>query len=360
MQTIFESTNSSLLTLVDILRWRALHEPLREAYTFLLDSETKQAQMTYADLDMQARRIATLLKARLEPGDRVLLLYPPGLSYVAAIFGCFYAGVVAVPAYPPRLNQSLARLQTIFQDARASAALTTATILSSLRRKFASNPLMQDLQWIETDTVAQEVASSYRGSHIDPCALALLQYTSGSTSTPKGVMLTHENLMQNAALLQEGMKLSCETRGLFWLPPYHDMGLMGGILQGLYTGYSTILMAPTAFLQRPLRWLQAISSFHITLSGGPNFAYDLCVKYATKDAIRSLDLSSWAVAFTAAEPIRAETLSRFAQTFADSGFRPHMFYPGYGLAEATLFVSGGHREELPKIRTFDGEALETG
>jgi acyl-CoA synthetase (AMP-forming)/AMP-acid ligase II/acyl carrier protein len=360
MHTVFDETNPEQLTLVDILRWRAQHEPLREAYTFLLDGEAKQVQMTYADLDLQARRIATLLQGRVTVGERVLLLYPPGLEYVAAIFGCFYAGVVAVPAYPPRPNQHLQRIQTIVQDAKATAALTTATILTSLRRTSASETLMQDLQWIATDTSNQQQGASHREVTVSPQALALLQYTSGSTGSPKGVMLTHENLMHNAALIQEGMSLSSEDRGMVWLPPYHDMGLMAGILQALYTGYSMFLMAPATFLQQPLRWLQAISSFHITGSGGPNFAYDLCVKKATQEAIKGLDLSSWTLAFTGAEPVRAETLARFAETFAPCGFCPQAFYPCYGLAESTLFVAGGQRERRPSIRTFERQALESG
>src|SRR5947199_748917 len=173
-------------------------------------------------------------------------------------------------------------------------------------------------------------------------------------------MLTHANLIQNAALLQEGMSLTTETRSLFWLPPYHDMGLMGGILQGLYTGYPAILMAPATFLQQPLRWLQAISAFRATVSGGPNFAYDLCVKKATASTLKALNLRSWTVAFNGAEPVRAETLQRFAQTFAPCGFRPEMFYPCYGMAETTLFVSGGQASKEPRIRAFDMQALETG
>src|SRR5437763_2669343 len=206
MHLVLDETNPLQLTLADTLRWRAQHEPRREAYTFLLDGEIRQVQMTYADLDREARRVAALLQDRIAPGDRVLLLYQPGLEYIAAVFGCFYAGVVAVPAYPPRLNQSLMRIQTIFRDARAAAALTTSTILSSLRRKFASDSLMQDLHWIETDTMTQEVAEGallsqapspqvpvYRESRIGPETLALLQYTSGSTGSPKGVMLTYNN-----------------------------------------------------------------------------------------------------------------------------------------------------------------------
>src|SRR5437667_3187293 len=193
MSTVFDHTNTKPSTLADILRWRAQHEPHREAYTFLLDGEAKQVQMTYADLDQEARRIAALLQNHLVPGERALLLYPPGLEYVAAIFGCFYAGVVAVPAYPPRLNQNLMRIQTILQDAEATAVLTTSTSLSSVRRTKAldlwgkSNPwgkpkgYGQDLQWIATDTVDPQVVASYRELHVDLESLALLQYTSGST-----------------------------------------------------------------------------------------------------------------------------------------------------------------------------------
>ena len=366
MHPVFAETNPERLTLVDILHWRAQHSPQIEAYTFLLDGRTKQVQMTYADLDRQARCIAALLQDRVTPGERVLLLYPPGLEYIAAIFGCWLAGVVAVPAYPPRQNQSLLRIQTILQDAEVTAALTTSTILSSLHRTFGGDPwgkpegYMQDLQWIATDTMGPQGGTSYRVSPVDPEALALLQYTSGSTSSPKGVMLTHTHLVQNAALIQEGMSLTSEDRGLFWLPPYHDMGLMGGILQALYTGFPTTLMAPAAFLQQPLRWLQALSSWQATVSGAPNFAYDLCVKKATDDSIRDLHLSNWAVAFTGAEPIRAETLSRFTQTFAPCGFRFEAFYPCYGLAETTLFVSGSQRLTEPRIRAFEREALAVG
>src|SRR5215472_10446358 len=267
MHTVFDETNLERLTLVDILRRRAQDKPEREAYTFLLDGETKQAQMTYAELDHQARCIAAQLQDRMVVGERVLLLYPPGLEYVAAIFGCFYAGVVAVPAYPPRLNQSLLRIQTILQDAAATAALTTSTILLSLRRAFASETLLQDLQWIATDTMDPQAVAPSLQPHVGPEALALLQYTSGSTSSPKGVMVTHTNLVQNAALIQEGMSLTSDDRGMVWLPPYHDMGLMAGILQAVYTGYSMVLMAPATFLQQPLRWLQALSSFRITASG---------------------------------------------------------------------------------------------
>ena len=366
MHPVFDETKPERLTLVDMLRWRAQREPQIEAYTFLLDGETKQVQMTYADLDLEARRIAALLQDRIAPRERVLLLYPPGLEYITAIFGCFYAGVVAVPAYPPRLNQNLERIQTILQDAEVTAALTTSTILSSLQRTKALDPwgkpkgYMQDLQWIATDTLDAQGGASYRELPVDPEALALLQYTSGSTSSPKGVMLTHTHLVQNAALIQDGMSLTSEDRGMVWLPPYHDMGLMAGILQALYTGYSMVLMAPVTFLQQPLRWLQALSSLRITASGGPNFAYDLCIKKATPETIKTLDLSSWTLAFTGAEPVRAETLARFAETFAPCGFRPEAFYPCYGLAETTLFVAGGQRPESPKMQAFDSKVLETG
>jgi acyl-CoA synthetase (AMP-forming)/AMP-acid ligase II len=363
MQTVFDETNPEQLTLVDILRWRAQHQPQREAYTFLLDGETKKVQITYAELDLQARRIAALLQDHTAPGERALLLYPSGLEYVAAVFGCFYAGVVAVPAYPPRLDQSLTRVQTILQDTQAMTVLTTSAIFSSLHHTFASDPWdnVQDLRWIETDTI-DTVGAQDRDKPLPlrPEMLALLQYTSGSTGSPKGVMFTHDHLMQSAALTQAAATLTPQDRAVFWTPPYHNLGLVGSILQALYTGFPTTLMAPETFLQQPLRWLQVLSSWQATVSGAPNFAYDLCVKKATQDDIKTLNLSHWAIAFVSGEPVRAETLERFAATFAPCGFRPEALYPCYGMTEATLLVSASRRLIKSRVRTFEREALEAG
>ncbi|HTI15983.1 MAG TPA: non-ribosomal peptide synthase/polyketide synthase [Dictyobacter sp.] len=360
---IIQGPGNTWTTFVDILRWRATNQPDQRAYTFLTDGETTEISFTYAELDAQARHIAALLQEQVTSGSRALLLYQPGLEYVAAIFGCWYAGVIAIPAYPPRMNGNLGRIETIIQDAQASIALTTTNIHTSLHRKFSAEPLLQDLGWIETDNTIDTTAE-YQELQAEENALALLQYTSGSTGTPKGVMLTHRNLMQNAALIQTGMELYTRADVIgSWLPPYHDMGLMGGILESMYIGSSSILMSPAAFLQRPLRWLQMISRYRVHGSGAPNFAFDLCVqsmRKATPEQLADLDLSSWRLAFSGSEPVRLETFERFYQTFAPYGLRKEALYPCYGLAEATLFVSGGEKTISPPVQYFDPAKLEVG
>ena len=345
-------------TFVEVLRWRALYHPDHVASTFLLDGETRQERYTYAELDARARQIATLLQAHLAPGDRALLLYPPGLEYIAALFGCWYAGIVAVPAYPPRLNQNLTRIERMIQDADAQVALTTSAMLSSLQRKFADDPLVHGLHWLVPERESLELTARWKEYLPTTETVALLQYTSGSTGTPKGVIITHDNLIQNAILIQRGMSLKEHMVCVSWLPAYHDMGLMGLTLEPLYLGGTSVLMAPASFLLKPLRWLQAITSFRAFGSGAPNFAFDLCVEKATPEALATLDLSTWEMAFVGSEPIRAETLDRFAQTFAPCGLRPEALYPCYGMAEATLFVTGGFKQEPAIVRHFARQTLE--
>jgi amino acid adenylation domain-containing protein len=290
----------------------------------------------------------------------VLLLYPPGLEYVAALFGCFYAGAVAVPVYPPRLNRHLLRLQSILTDAQASVALTDIRSLGRLETLFNQLPELRSVQWIATDALAYELESEWQEQELDVDSLALLQYTSGSTGVPRGVMLSHQNLTHNSGLLARAFEYTAESLCVSWLPLYHDMGLIGGVLQPLYGGFPCVLMSPASFLQRPARWLKAISHYRATLSGGPNFAYDLCVRRVSSEQRLGLNLSSWSVAFNGAEPIRQETLQRFAQTFEPCGFRPQAFYPCYGLAEATLIVSGGPKTVGPVVKTVDAGLLESG
>ncbi len=345
-------------TFTEVLRWRAEHQPTRHAYTLLLDGEATELGMTYADVDRQARAIAALLQAHAAPGERAILLYPPGLDYVVAFFGCLYAGIIAVPAYPPQRNRATPRLHAILNDAQATIALTTESILSSLEQRFAHAPDLAALQWLATDQIAEELANDWRVPDIHTDTLAFLQYTSGSTATPKGVMLTHGNLLHNSQLIQRALKNSPDSQGVSWLPPYHDMGLIGGILQPLYTGFPAMLMSPIAFLQRPFRWLHAVSRYQAHVSGGPDFAYELCVRKITPEQRAELDLSRWEVAFTGAEPIRPASLERFTAAFAPCGFRREAFYPCYGLAEATLMVSGGCVARPPITAAFDAAALE--
>ncbi|ASS75463.1 hypothetical protein CIG75_11070 [Tumebacillus algifaecis] len=350
-------TSTIFHTLVELLRWRAVEQPEQLAYTFLLE-DGSEVSYTYQELDQKARALGAVLQGVGATGERALLLYQPGFEYLVAFFGCLYGGVQAVPAYPPRQNGNLDRLQAVVSDAEAKFALTTSGILPGIEQRFADTPGLQKIQWIVTDTLSQQLSSTWVEPVIGTESLAFLQYTSGSTSAPKGVMLSHGNLLHNLALMQERFGITKQTEGVIWLPPYHDMGLIGGILQPLYGGYHMSLMAPVSFITKPVRWLEAISRKGATLGGGPNFAYDLCVQKVTPEQRDALDLSKWENAFTGAEPVRPETLAKFADYFAPAGFRKEAFYPCYGLAEATLFVTGGVRQERPIVRDYDGEGLE--
>lgn len=345
-------------TLIDLLLHRAEYQPERLAYSFLLDGESEEISVTYAQLDRRARAIGAWLQTKEASGERVLLLYPPGLDYIAAFFGCLYAGSTAVPAYPPRLNRPVPRIQAIVADAKPKVTLTTTAILSNIEKRFEHTPDLKALNWLNTDEIPPDLDLAWQFPEVSPDTLAFLQYTSGSTSQPKGVMLSHANLMHNLKVIRHGFQIRDQGRGVFWLPSYHDMGLIGGVLEPMYVAGPSQLMSPVSFLQRPFRWLQAITRFKGTISGAPNFAYDLCVEKITKDQIKTLDLSSWRLAFCGAEPVRPETLDRFAETFEPCGFRKQAFYPCYGLAEGTLLVSGGEGPGEPLTFSLKRSALE--
>ena len=328
-------------SLVELLRFRAAAQPADCAYTFLEDGERPGASVTYAELERRARAIAACLQSRMRPGSRVLLLYPPGLDFVGAFFACLFANVVAVPAFPPGGGRSvsrsgserLARLAAICADAEPSAVLTT----SETARRLSWAP---DLEVIASDDIVDSGAA-WRDPGVGRRTIAFLQYTSGSTAIPKGVMVSHGNLLHNLAYTFHLAETDASTVSVSWLPVVHDMGLIEGILQPLYSGCPAYLMAPAAFLQRPARWLRAISRYRATRSGGPNFAYDLCVRRIAKTDRDTLDLSAWRAAYNGAEPVRRETLDAFARTFAGCGFRPSSFRPSFGLAESTLLVTSG-------------------
>ena len=344
-------------TITHVLRRRAAAQPHRLAYSFYTDSATA-ADFTYSQLDQRVRAIAARLQQLgVAPGNRVLLLYPPGLEYVAAFFGCLYAGAVAVPVYPPRPNRSMARLAAIAVDAQPAAALTTRNVLAAAGKQLGQDALHR-LNCIATDDVEDLEAERWIEPALSPAALAMIQYTSGSTAEPRGVMLSHANLLHNSRLIQDAFQYSAEDRGVIWLPAYHDMGLIGGILQPVYGGWPMLLMPPLAFLQRPIRWLQAISDTKATISGGPNFAYDLCLQAIRPEQREGLDLSRWTLAFCGAEPIRADVLDRFAEYFSVCGFRREVFLPCYGLAEATLLVSGAGRGRGARVCALDSESLQ--
>ncbi len=325
---------------ISVIATTAAADPGRTAFTFSGQEGTAPDVLTYGRLDQRAKAVAAVLRRRGFAGQPVLLLQPPGLEYVVSFVACLYAGAVAVPVYPPtRRPSSVARLASIVADCGAVLALTTAAVRDRLLPGAPDGHLMETLQLLASDQVPDEQAHNWRRPPVGADTTAFLQYTSGSTATPRGVLLTHGNLLHNSSLIQRAFRTTEESRGMSWLPLFHDMGLIGGMLQPLYYAGSCALMSPAAFSQDPMRWLREISRTGATVSGGPDFAYELCADLATPQALSGLDLSRWAVAFNGAEPIRARTMERFGAAFGPAGFRPEAFTPCYGLAEATLIVS---------------------
>ncbi|WP_437277994.1 amino acid adenylation domain-containing protein [Sorangium sp. So ce375] len=349
-------------TLVALLRRRAEQRPAGHAYTFLLDGETDARSMAYGELDRRARALAAELQAGARAGERALLLVPPGLDFIAAFFGCLYAGLVAVPVPLPQRKSGLLRVLAIVRDCRPSVVLTTDAFLGAVAmlRDDPSLAELSHLRCMAVDAIRDGQEDAWRAPRVTAETVAFLQYTSGSTGTPKGVVLTHGNLLRNELMIQRAFAHTEESVIVGWLPPHHDMGLIGNILQPLYVGVPCIQLSPEHFLMRPRRWLEAISRYRATTSGGPNFAYELCIRKISPEQREGLDLGSWQVAFNGAEPIRAATLDRFAEAFAPAGFRREAFYPCYGLAEATLLVSGGAAEAPPVVRAVDRAALAQG
>jgi amino acid adenylation domain-containing protein len=328
-----------------------------------MDGDLEVCEITYGELDRRARAIAAWLQSFGAEDERAILLYPPGLDYIAAFFGCLYAKVIAVPAYPPQRKRTLGRLQAVLTDSGATFALTTTKVRAGIERLSRQDPGMdgfRNVQWLETDALPEGIENTWLSPAVTAHTLAFLQYTSGSTGSPKGVMVGHGNLLHNQRMIQEAFGHSQDTTVLGWLPLYHDMGLIGNVLQPLYLGRPCVLMSPVHFMQKPVRWLSAISRYRATTSGAPNFAYDLCVRQISAEERKALDLSSWSVAFNGAEPVHAGTLDRFSETFSSCGFRREAFYPCYGLAEATLFVSGGERGAAPILKLAEKAALEKG
>ena len=337
-------------SLVHMLVHRAQHQPDHLAYTFLVDGIIQSDSLTYSQLDRQSREIAVMLDRVLKPGERALLLYPPGLDFISAFFGCLYAGVIAVPAYPPqpsRPEQSLPRLQAILSESGAGAVLCNEDFIEKYSTLFQASPELTHCPLLATNHYGLESIERWSLQNCEPQTLAFLQYTSGSTAAPKGVAVSHANILHNLAYIQHVSFHQTRNVLVSWLPTYHDMGLFSGVLFPLFNNCPAYLMSPVSFLQKPVRWLEAISHFQGTNSGGPNFAYDLCVQRTTPEQRRDLDLSSWRIAYNGAEPIRRSTLENFANTFWDCGFRRSSLFPVYGLAESTVFVSGKPLSDKP-------------
>jgi acyl-CoA synthetase (AMP-forming)/AMP-acid ligase II len=328
-------------TVVELLRSRSASAPEKPIYAFMSDDGSLH-EVTYAQIDRRARTIAGRLQKSAAAGTRAILLFPPGVEFIAAYLGCLYAGVVAVPCYPPGLSRNSAlAARKIALDCEARVALTTKDWAydAELRQLFLGTG-SPELTWIATEAIDESQVGDWREPYLGSDDLAFLQYTSGTTADPKGVMVSHGNLIENLELIRRGLALRPTDRGVIWLPPYHDMGLIGGILAPLHCDFPVTLMAPATFLRRPLTWLQTISDCRATAAGGPNFAFEICVRAArARDKELRLDLSSWEVAFTGAEKISVETMERFIETFAPYGFKPGAVAPCYGMAEATLMCT---------------------
>ncbi|MEG5173406.1 amino acid adenylation domain-containing protein [Microcoleus sp. B3-D7] len=345
-------------TLVELLQNRALHQP-EQKYTFLLDGKTETASLTYRELDAIARSHAVRLQKLGFTGERALLLFPPGLDYLAAFFGCLYAKVIAVPLYPPKLKRNLAKISALAKDAGAKVAIAPARHLENLEQLCEQAPELKGLHWLSAEALADD-GEKWQQPPIDPDSAAYLQYTSGSTSTPKGVMVSHANVLYNIEYIHRGFHHDAESVAVTWLPPFHDMGLIDGLLKPLYLGIPSYFMPPAAFIQNPMCWLEAISRYKATHSGGPNFAYDLCASKISKilgDGEKMLDLSSWRVAYNGAEPIHKETLERFTKAFEPCGFRADAFCPAYGMAETTLKIATVRSGITPTFLPVDAGAL---
>ncbi|SON59377.1 Putative fatty-acid--CoA ligase fadD25 [Mycobacterium simulans] len=334
--------------LPELLSFRAFEEPKRRAYVFVDDHGQEIAELTYHQLHARASTVAAVLRRHCAPGDRALLLFPPGLDFIVAYFGCLYANVVAVPLSPPRRGRVQHSTIAIINDCDPTAILTVGDWVDGIRT--AIEPVFGAFHWLAVDQI--EIETNVETFELAACApesLAFLQYTSGSTGNPKGVMVSHGNLIANQEMIKRAFQHGPESTVVGWAPLFHDQGLIGNVLQPLYVGATSILMSPIAFIRRPLLWLETISRYRAHTSGGPNFAFDACVARASASTVPAIDLSCWKVAFNGAEPVQAQTMARFTETFAQYGFDATANYPCYGLAEATLLVAGSRKGSGPWV-----------
>jgi acyl-CoA synthetase (AMP-forming)/AMP-acid ligase II len=351
--------------LVDILRHRSDLQGPKKVFAFLQDGEEESDSFTFEGLDLIARSIACLLKdSGAIRGDRVLMIYSPGISFIAAFYGCLYGGMIAVPVKPPSKRQSLQHVERIARDCLPALILTDKSAGEEIIPRLAESEWLLALKCIVSDRLDDEKLAAGAGlwsrPDIDDDSLAFLQYTSGSTGVPKGVCISHSNVISNMQMINAAFGHDENTLMAGWLPLFHDMGLVGNVMQPVYNGFLSVLMPPVAFLQKPMRWLRMISRYEATSSGGPNFGYELCNTRFRAEQLEGVDLRNWKVAYNGAEPIRAGTIRRFSNLFSAYGFHAASHHPCYGMAETTLIAAGGWIEEEPKIICIDRRAMEDG
>ena len=341
-------------SLVTLLAKRAESQPDERAYIFLGDRGAEEAAITFRELHHAAQALAARLAKIARPGDRAILVFPPGLEFLVAFFGCQIARVIAVPMMMPRRQSARDSSAGIMANCEPVVALTNSAF--AIRKDLHARFLREQIQWLAVDLTHEPGAADLRQP--DPQDIAFLQYTSGSTSEPKGVAVSHANLLANLEMIRVSLGTTKQSTYVNWVPLYHDMGLILNALEAFYVGALCVLMAPNAFMQRPLNWLRAIHHYRAEVGCSPNFGFDLCVSRYRADQMQDVDLSTWKVALNGAEPVHAETIRRFSETFAGHGFNPNAAFPAYGMAEATLLIAGGRRGADYVMRTVSRSALQ--
>lgn len=344
-------------TYIEVVKNHVISTPDHVVFRFLSDGVNESESLTFQQIETRSKALGATIQNYGSKGDNVLLLFQPGLSYVASMFACFYSGFAAIPAYPPRRNKGIDRIYTIIEDSGTTICLVSQQVYNDIQRNFKNDGILSRINWIVYEKITNNCASDFRETKILPGDVALLQYTSGSTGNPKGVLVTQLNLLYNSEYIRQTMGLDRNTVGVHWLPIFHDMGLIGGLLQVAYLGAINIGMPPTEFLKNPLNWLKAIDKYGGTCTGGPDFTYNYCSQKITDDECRDLDLSTLKVLYSGSEQIRKSTFKQFSDKFAISKFKEEQFYPCYGMAETTLIVTGGLYNSAPKYLNIDSKAL---
>lgn len=345
-------------SLVELLGLRAAEQPTDRAYVVLADRGGEEAAITFRELDRRARALACVIAGKASAGERALLLFPTGIEFIVALLGCLIAGVIAVPMMLPRRQSARDASASIVADCTPRLALSTAALIEGGRGDLLARFAGGGMELLAVDAQASDTTEPPASSRMPlPDDIALLQYTSGSTSAPKGVIVSHANLMANLAMIRAAFGNTRRSTYVSWAPLYHDMGLIVNVLQSLYVGSLCVLLSPVGFIQRPLNWLRAIGEYRAEVAGGPNFAYDLCASRYRAEQMESIDLSHWRLAYNGAEPVRADTIRRFTEIYAPHGFAPAAMYPAYGMAEATVLISGGKRGAGPLTRLVGREGL---
>ena len=351
----------------EMLTSRAKSQPDKPAYVFISEKGEEKHVLSFGALHTKARRLAVTLRSSASPGDRCLLIFAPGIDFFIGFFGCLIAGLIPVPVVPPRRSQLRSSTLSIANDCLPAVGIVSDAFMETIADEFTGDKAWDAITWFRTadtgDTapsVLDEQADLVSSLDLEPTRTAFLQYTSGSTSAPKGVMVSHRNLVSNLEMIRCKLGNSPRSTHVSWVPLYHDMGLILNALQTAYVGSTCVLMPPANFMKRPLSWLTAISRFRAEVAGGPNFGFDLCVSRFKPEQLENVDLSCWKLAVNGAEPVRAETIRRFTETFAPYGFSPEAFTPCYGMAEATLLISGGSRGSTPHFEPISRKALASG